>query len=120
MNGVFDGPGDQVHGPRGEYSGGGAGGISEARPTGIVDPPDGWGGDPTVTGVPRVTTHATPRTTAGRKGTSRNASKNLSWQQRALLALSGVKAAKSFNDLLPELKAEVNALVDDPPDDARS
>jgi len=119
MNGVF-GTGDPVQGPRGEYSGGRSGGFSEPRPTNIVDPPDGFGGDPTVTEVPRVTTQATARTIAGKKAASRDSGEHLSWQQRALLALVRVKAAKSFNDLLPALKTEVSALIDDPPDDARS
>lgn len=120
MNGVYGGPGDQVHGPRGEYSGGSSGGFSEARPTNIVDPPDGFGGDPTVVEVPRGTTHVTHRTTAGKKGTSRDSGEHLSWEQRALLALTRLKAAKSFNSLSPELTAEIDALIDGAPDDARS
>lgn len=110
MNGGFDGPGDKLHGPSGQYSGGGFGGFADENPTNVVDPPKGSRFDP----GPKTT----PPRPAGKTEVGKDSDTPLTWQQRALQLLSKLQTAKGFKDLPPKLRKEVNALIGDAPNDA--
>ena len=107
MNGVVDGPGDKMHGPSGEISGG-FGGFADEDQAAIADPPEGSRFNPGAT---------TPRPT-GEIEVSRDFDTPLTWQQRALQLLSTLQTTKGFKDLPPKLRNEVSALIDDAPNDA--
>jgi hypothetical protein len=119
MNGVFGGPGDNIKGPQGKYSGGGFGGFTEENPTNIVGPPEGSGWDPTDE-THRKTGGETHRKNAGKKGASKSSDAPLTWEKRVLRLLTGLQAEKGFKELPPGLKAEVSALISGAPDDAYS
>lgn len=120
VNGVFDRPGDNIHGPSGQYSAGGFGGFTEENPTNVVDPPEGSGWDPAPRATPPVPAGKTGQQTAGKKKADKSSDAALTWQQRALQLLSKLQTAKGFKELPPKLKAEVTALIDDAPNDAYS
>lgn len=112
MNSVFDGPGGKIHGPSGQYSGGGFGGFADENPTNIADPPKGSRFDPGPQQPPPVP--------AGKTEAGTGSDTPLTWQQRALQLLSQLQTTKGFKDLPPKLRNEVSALIDDAPDDAYS
>jgi hypothetical protein len=112
MESVFGSGGDHVHGPSGEYSGGGFGGFASENPTNVVDPPQGSRFDP----GPQVTP---PKPTSGTAaGTGSEAPPT--WPQRVLQLLARLQTAKGFQDLPPKLRNEVSAPIADAPEDARS
>jgi hypothetical protein len=112
MKGVFDGPGDKVHGPSGQYAGGGFGGFADENPTNIADPPKGSRFDPGP--------QPTRPVLAGKTEAGKGSDTPLTWQQRALQLLSKLQTAKGFKDLPSKLRNEVSALIDDAPNDAYS
>ena len=112
MNGVSDGPGDKVHGPRGQYSGGGIGGYADEKPANIADPPRGSRFDPGP--------QHTPLAPTGKTAAGKGSETPLTWQQRALNLFSKLQTSKGFKDLPPKLRNDVSALIDDAPDDAYS
>ena len=112
MNGVFDGPGDKIHGPSAQYSGRGFGGFADENPNMIADPPKGSRFDPGP--------QSTPPVLAGKTEGCKGSDTPLTWQQRALQLLSKLQTAKGFKDLPPKLRKEVSAVIDDAPNDAYS
>ncbi len=112
MGGIFGGPGGQVQGPGDAYSSPSNVGQSDAKPINIADGPGGKGGDPTVS--------KTREATVGAKEVSQGPVVNLTWDQRVLLLLSKLEAAKGYKDLQPKLRNEVRALIDSAPDGAYS
>lgn len=105
------GPSGRGRGPSGVYSEGKTG-KSDVTWTNIADGPGEIGRDPS-------TSKAQPATVR-EKRVNQSSDTNLTWEQRTLLLLSQLIAARGFKDLHSRLKDEVRKLIDDAPDSARS
>lgn len=108
---------DVFYGPSGEFRGStGNSGRSYGQETNIADGPGGTGRDPTV---------SQPRWSQIEKqveemDVGEGSSPQLNWEQRALRLLSSLETAKGYKSLPARLRAEVRALIEDPPDNAYS